>query len=106
MDRKVVKRFKEKFPPTRLEGGEVIYGVHSAADCTGRVCCIHNRSDHQMRDFPQHWRGDRQIMERICPCGVGHPDPDDYSIQTGNDEGVHGCCGCCVNESKVVTING
>ena len=25
----------------------------------------------------QHYRGDRGIMERICPWGVGHPDLDD-----------------------------
>lgn len=40
--------------------------------------------------WPQHWRGDRHLMERICPHGVGHPDPDDI-----NPDGVHGCDGCC-----------
>lgn len=29
-------------------------------------------------------------MERICPHGVGHPDPDDTNPDT-----VHGCDGCC-----------
>jgi hypothetical protein len=36
-------------------------------------------------------------MERICPCGVGHPDPDDaaYRLSQGDDDTTHGCCGCC-----------
>jgi hypothetical protein len=34
-------------------------------------------------------------MERICPHGVGHPDPDEYAIASGGDAGVHGCDGCC-----------
>lgn len=52
-----------------------------------------------MRDWPQFWRDDRGLMERICSHGIGHPDPDDlaYKIRTGGDdaEGVHGCDGCC-----------
>jgi hypothetical protein len=53
-----------------------------------------------MRDWPTHWRGDRGLMERICPCGIGHPDPDDLAFKEsiGIDahvEGIHGCCGCC-----------
>ena len=71
-----------------------LYNVHDLALCTGQHCTVHNRSDHTMRSFPQHWRGDRGIMERICPHGVGHPDPDspwdDDSYQW-----VHGCDGCC-----------
>lgn len=69
--------------------------THSASQCKGNRCTIHNRSDHRMRSFPQHWRSDRQIMERICPHGIGHPDPDEYRVLTGADRGVHGCDGCC-----------
>lgn len=29
-----------------------------------------------MRDWPLNWRADAGVMERLCPCGVGHPDPD------------------------------
>ena len=37
------------------------------------------------------------LVEYICKCGVGHPSkeltpPDKYY-------GVHGCCGCCGNET-------
>lgn len=61
-------------------------------------CCIHNPSAHHMVDWPMHWRGDRGLMERICPHGIGHPDPDDiaYKVSIGRtSEGVHGCDGCC-----------
>ena len=82
-----------------LVGGEVLANVHDPSQCEGEACCIHNPSDHHMIDWPQHWRGDRGIMERICPHGVGHPDPDDLDfiartrgIDAAYDEGVHGCC--------------
>lgn len=64
--------------------------MHTADKCAGDYCTIHNRSDHHMRSYPQHWRGDRGIMERICPHGVGHPDPDEI-----NQDRTHGCDGCC-----------
>lgn len=64
--------------------------VHEGTQCEGENCVIHNPSDHVMRDFPTHWRPDRRIMERICPHGVGHPDPDEI-----RGDGVHGCDGCC-----------
>ncbi len=78
--------------------------VHDKKDCGGEFCVIHNPSNHHMKDWSTHWRGDRSMMERICKCGVGHPDPDDIAFKksiaesNGNkdyDTGVHGCCGCC-----------
>ncbi len=73
--------------------------VHDKDKCEG-YCCIHNPSNHHMRDWPTHWRDDRRLMERICPHGVGHPDPDDlaFKARIGMDaevEGIHGCDGCC-----------
>ena len=80
-----------------LVGGQVIRNVHYASKCIGRPCCIHNPSDHHMRSWPQNFRQDRGMMERICPHGIGHPDPDDPTTDT-----VHGCDGCCaVPESYV-----
>ncbi len=64
--------------------------VHDESLCRGRACPIHNRTNHIMRDFPQHWRTDARFMERTCPHGVGHPDPDDCFAPK-----VHGCDGCC-----------
>lgn len=78
--------------------GVPIYNIHSPHVCAGRPCVVHAPSNHSMRAFPTHWRRDRGIMERICPHGIGHPDPDDLAYlesvgRTG--EGVHGCDGCC-----------
>lgn len=79
--------------------GLTIKWVHPPAWCEDReFCVIHRPSDHIMRSFPTHWRMDRHIMERICPHGVGHPDPDDQSYlrSVGLMHGsVHGCDGCC-----------
>lgn len=81
--------------------GSILTGVHSAADCAGRNCCLHNPSDHKMRDWPLHFRNDRKLMERVCPHGIGHPDPDDlayiemYVPGSSLVRGTHGCCGCC-----------
>jgi hypothetical protein len=69
--------------------------AHPLTACGKQICCLHNRTEHQMRGFRQRWRADRGIMERICPHGIGHPDPDDLRIMSGEDGGRHGCDGCC-----------
>jgi hypothetical protein len=70
--------------------------VHDVSKCAGQHCTLHNRSNHHMRGWKQHWRDDRKIMERICPeHGVGHPDPDS-PWPPESHEWVHGCCGCCL----------
>lgn len=81
----------------QLENSTVRMYTHKKQDCTGEWCTIHNRSNHSMRSFTQIFRYDRMLMERICPHGVGHPDPDDIKL-TGPDakvEAIHGCDGCC-----------
>lgn len=85
----------------RLEHSQTILSnVHDHEVCAGQPCTIHNRTDHVMRHFAQHWRSDRGIMERICSKhGVGHPDPDSpWSFDSF--EWVHGCCGCCREDTK------
>lgn len=83
--------------------------VHDKEDCKGRHCCIHNPSDHHMKDWPTNWRSDRGLMERICPeHGVGHPDPDDLAFKelmgiNASVEAVHGCCGCCNPNTQLLT---
>lgn len=76
--------------------------VHDAGACVGPNCVVHNPSHHHMRDWPLNWRSDRQLMERLCEHGVGHPDPDhlDFVRRThgsavADAEGIHGCDGCC-----------
>lgn len=72
--------------------------VHSQAVCDGTSCTLHNPSDHHMVDWPMVLRASG-LIERTCPDGVGHPDPDSarYFIEkTGEDHwAVHGCDGCC-----------
>lgn len=73
--------------------------VHDADHCDPELSCvIHNPSGHHMSSWHLHWRGDRGIFERICPHGIGHPDPDQFEFwaQTCQEwQSVHGCDGCC-----------
>lgn len=73
--------------------------VHDPNLCEGRGCAIHDHpSDHPLKDAPLNWREDRGILERICECGIGHPDADaaDYLKSIGQGvQNVHGCCGTC-----------
>lgn len=75
-----------------------LVNVHSPDKCAGTYCPIHNPSNHHMKDWPQHWRADRRIIERICPHGVGHPDPDDPAA--AGIHSIHGCDGCCNPNNK------
>jgi hypothetical protein len=78
--------------------GEITLRVHDKGQCGTDTCVIHNPSDHHMVGWPMNWRGDKGIMERLCPHGQGHPDPDDtyYHVYMGDySTGVHGCDGCC-----------
>lgn len=70
----------------------IIVNAHTSNQCKNDHCTLHNPSNHSMVGFPQMWRHDRHIMERICPHGIGHPDPDDIAVNT-----IHGCDGCCIN---------
>lgn len=73
-----------------------LVNVHTTCD---GPCVIHRPSEHHLRAWPLHWRGDRGIFERICEHGIGHPDPDQFAYwrRTGqHSQDVHGCCGCCV----------
>lgn len=84
-----------------------ILNVHRKEDCLGEHCCIHNPSDHPLKNSQMNWRSDKRQMERICNHGVGHPDPDDlaYHIlidpEAGKWMGVHGCDGCCSKDNEV-----
>jgi hypothetical protein len=88
---KVVRPKRERYT---LVGSNRVLLVHPKSTCAGQRCCIHNPSDHHMKEWPQNWREDRGMMERICPHGIGHPDPDDPKTKTPM-EAVHGCDGCC-----------
>lgn len=81
-------------PQHTLIGGQTLSNVHHSSKCVGQYCTIHNNSDHHMKDWPQNWRMDIGLMERICPHGIGHPDPDDPKVVNGT-HGIHGCDSCC-----------
>ncbi len=81
------------------QGPTALVNVHDPAACAGRACVIHGPSGHHMAGWPLNWRDDRGLMERICPHGIGHPDPDDVAYRERVNQrgfGVHGCDGCCV----------
>lgn len=85
----------------------VLLRTHPPEACAGRHCCIHNPSDHHMKDWDYNWREDLNLMERLCPHGVGHPDPDDvaYKRSIGLEHlAVHGCDGCCIPPAQAQAI--
>jgi hypothetical protein len=82
--------------------------THSLAECVLKYCVIHNPSDHHMKEWDINIRLDRYgaLAERLCPHGIGHPDPDSLAYistlvpeeareDTLYYEGIHGCDGCC-----------
>jgi len=84
-----------------LPNGDVLR-FHPQKQCAGGTCCLHNPSDHHMKEWPLNWRDDRGLMERICEHGVGHPDPDGlahivavHGQKAADVEAVHGCDLCC-----------
>ena len=85
---------------TGVEQGLQAVAVHDRAVCKDRSipCCIHNPSSHIMISFPLHWRDDIKAMERICPHGLCHPDPDHIAYvryAKGYAKTTHTCDGCC-----------
>lgn len=96
---------------------QMLTNVHTKEMCAEQDhCVIHKPSMHNLVKAPTHWRigygiylGDTiwefgEIMERICPCGFFHPDPDDLAFKA-LDKGeviatrlaLHECCDhrCC-----------
>lgn len=79
---------------------------HDPSVCVGQRCCLHNPSDHHMKEWPLVLKMGGH-MERTCSHGIGHPDPDSlwyFEVVMGEmDEvewrGVHGCDGCCRREA-------
>ena len=81
--------------------------IHGSGQCDEEFCPFHHPSQHRMVDWPKHIRYDRTLLvERICPHGIGHPDPDSLvwvnhrrrALGWDRDDGTHGCDGCCRGE--------
>jgi hypothetical protein len=86
---------------------KIVNTHEETANCSKYGCSIHNPSNHNMKDWPTHWRDDRGMMERICEHGVGHPDPDHINWVSRNVGpraasvvSIHGCDGCCRKENN------
>lgn len=79
--------------------------IHTQEMCDGSPCPFHNPSDHHMVDWTMNVRLDGfsyGLVERLCPHGIGHPDPDSVAWKEAHPRkgsagtwGVHGCDGCC-----------
>lgn len=72
--------------------GQELVRVHALRACVGKWCVVHTPMPGPWQSWPTLWREDRMFMERVCPCGVGHPVVEDYWNPHAG-EGVHGCCG-------------
>ena len=86
-----------------------IIGIHYRKACRGRRCVIHSPSTHHMSKWPMLYRNDRNIFERICEHGIGHPDPDQFQywrVMGTEFEAVHGCDGCCSDSAVGSTVPG
>ena len=82
--------------------GQRMWNIHDSAKCVGRLCVIHNPTTEGPEcDWPTHWREDRSLMERVCPCGIGHPASEHLAYLEEIDperakwEGIHGCGPYC-----------
>lgn len=78
-------------------GGEVLVGVHSDVLCRGEACPVHDPSDHHMRGWPAQ-QAPVGTLDRVCPHGYRHPDPDDATHRRNTDplwDLDHDCDGCC-----------
>jgi hypothetical protein len=78
-----------------LESGQMLTNVHPRLECIGEWCPIHRPMPGPWSNWPRLWRDDRGIMERVCPCGIGHPVAEMYQWALENGQGfnlVHGCC--------------
>ena len=83
---------------TPPEGGWKYTNLHARTwECDRYGCMVHNPDLEWVgnrENWPYSPRGDGR-MERICPHGIGHPDPDtaEYLERTfyGTWMWVHGC---------------
>lgn len=95
-DEELAAPVRQPLDDVLLENTGTWLTCHHSSKCAGQVCSLHNRSNHHLRDWPQRWRAGDYRMERVCEHGIGHPDPDDFMLRTGVDDGSHGCDGCCL----------
>lgn len=88
---------------TELQGLVV---THSPNKCAGAPCCVHNPSNHHMREWPISF--DIRLAyaaSRLCEHGLEHPDPDSMAFFANSSNvsthmialmAMHRCDECCV----------
>lgn len=87
--------------------GTFVVNVHSAGQCAGKGCAFHGPSDHWARDMPLTWVHDKGgKVQRICPHGARHDDPDDWAFRRkmGENPSRYAKCDCgcaCTCETYV-----
>ena len=86
--------------------------THDPHQCIFDHCCIHNPSDHPLRDAPMEWLdfGDAGVVYRACSHGSIHPDPDAVEflanllklglVEAISSTHMSNCDGCCRTPSK------
>ena len=83
-----------------LIGGQKLIKVHASYECFQPNCCVHNPSDHHMKEWLMIFKPEYGSMQRICPDhAIFHPDPDDpFAFK-------HECpCGCCNLKSQAIEV--
>lgn len=80
-------------PAFGAQQGMTLMHVHDRSKCEGRgiPCCTHEPSEHHMKSWPMNWRSGTGVMERTCPHGVGHPDPDHMAYVDSLTPLLHDC---------------
>ena len=88
-----------------------VVNIHDPHYCLGQRCVFHRPSLHSMLLWPINIRSCAfdsvpGLVERLCPHGVGHPDPDSaaYFERSGTDASTHGCDGCCRQNAFVTNV--
>lgn len=77
--------------------------THPEHACRGTHCCVHNPSDHPLRDAPLVWLPRLRSLDRICTHGIRHPDRDDFAYKASQRLSplllallsAHDCDDCC-----------
>lgn len=110
---------------------DVYLKTHAPSVCAGQNCCIHNPSDHHMKDWPLVHRTDEGVLvpvdvvgtrafdgepvaimrkfvrsDRVCAHGVAHPDPDSLAWLHTQIASYpwedHPCDECCIEKGESI----
>lgn len=78
-----------------LPDGQLLTRTHPAGSCQGANCVLHRPLIGPWSTWFLTWRDTEGFFERVCECGIGHPDPSQFDQwrRTGQMfRMLHGCC--------------